>query len=604
MYKIKIDKHVLFPFMFWIGKLKSFKVIKKDIIAWLTVGFIIIPQSMAYASLAGLPIQVWLYTWLVATFIAWLFGATRQMSTWPSTIISLMTATALFSIVWDNVAAYSVYASLLAIFTGLFYILLGNLKLWIIVDFLSRPLIIWFTSAVAIITITSQAGKLFWVSYDKGSNYFEWLLNLIISIMQNLHIPTLIFWIISVLFLVILKKYLPKVPRVLFLIIIATIISYYIWYNSNMWGKIIQSIPNSLPAFDLPFLSEYIYNNLNFNQLINVIMYSLIIGIIWFTQTISVSKYINTKNHEKVNANRELIGQWITNIFTGMFSWYWVAWSLSKTAVNVRAWAKTWFASIVTGIFILITILYLTQYLYYMPMVILAAIILVAVVELIKIKPLIKAFKIEKHDWIVGIFTFFITLLFARDLHVGIFFGILLSLWLFISRTMRPRLVEVAMYKDWNYKDIKLFGLKTSKKISVFRFDWVLYFANANYFEDKIIDYVSEKEKLKFVIIDLEWMPDIDTSGLQILETLTNSLKESWIKVYLTSIRVNVIKKMSDFWFIDRFKNKRIFAKIQDVINYIDDKYNDDIKTKSLEEYTPEKNNKKSEGVKIIKKSL
>jgi len=332
MYKIKIDKHVLFPFMFWIGKLKSFKVIKKDIIAWLTVGFIIIPQSMAYASLAGLPIQIWLYTWLVATFIAWLFGATRQMSTWPSTIISLMTATALFTIVWANVEAYSVYASLLAIFTGLFYILLGNLKLWIIVDFLSRPLIIWFTNAAAIITITDQAGKLFWVSYDKWTNYFEWILNLYISVIQNLHIPTLIFWILSIIFLIILKRYLPKAPRVLFLIIISTIISYYIWFHDNMWWTIIQTIPNTLPQFDLPFLSEYIFNNLTFSQLLDVIMYSLIIGIIWFTQTISVSKHISAQNHEKINANRELIGQWITNIFTGIFSWYGVAWSLSKTA--------------------------------------------------------------------------------------------------------------------------------------------------------------------------------------------------------------------------------------------------------------------------------
>jgi len=604
MYKIKFDKRVCFPFLFWIGKLKSLKVIRHDIIAWLSVWFIIIPQSMAYASLAGLPIQVGLYTGLVAAFVWWLFWATRQMSTGPVTIVSLMTATALFTIVWNNTDAYMVYASLLAIFTGLFYILLGNLKLWIIVDFLSNPLITWFTSAVAIITITSQAGKLFWVVYDKWENYFQGLYNLVIVLFQNIHIPTFIFWVCAILFLMILKKYLPKLPRILLLIIISTFISYYIWFNEVIWWKIIQDIPNSLPSFDLPFLSEYIYNSLTINQLMDILMYSFIIGVIWFSETISVSKNISTINHEKVNANHELIGQWITNIFTGMFSGYWVAGSLSKSMINMRSWAKTGFASIVTWFFILLTLLYLTPYLYYMPMVILSAIILVAVIDLIKIRPLIGAFKIEKHDWIVWLFTFFITLIFARDVHIWIILWILLSLLLFISRTMRPRLVEVAMYKDWKYRDVKLFWLKTSKKISVFRLDWVLYFANANYFEDKLLDYISEKEKLEFVIIDLEWMPDIDTSWIQILENLNTRLKDAWIKVYLTSIRVKVIKKLSDFWFIDRFKSKRIFAKIEEVINYIENKYWEELKSKSLEKYNPEKSKKKSKGDKIIKNSL
>ena len=165
----------IFTFLDWIFLLKNPKILKGDIIAGLTVGFVIIPQSMAYAALAGLPIQVWLYTWLVAAIIAWLFQATRQMATGPITIVSLMTSTALFTVVWDDPSGYMVYASLLAIFTWLFYILLWNLKLWIIVDFLSNPLIVWFTNAAAIITITSQAGKLFWVKYDKWDNYFEWI---------------------------------------------------------------------------------------------------------------------------------------------------------------------------------------------------------------------------------------------------------------------------------------------------------------------------------------------------------------------------------------------------------------------------------------------
>ena len=401
MEEIKYILLKIFPFLNWIKELKRFKTVKSDIIAWLTVWFVIIPQSMAYASLAWLPIQVGLYTWLVAAVIAWLFWATKQMSTWPITIVSLMTATALFTVVWDDKENYIVYASMLAIFTWLFYILLWNLKLWIIVDFLSNPLIIWFTNAAAIITITSQAWKLFWVSYDKWTNYFEWLFNLFLSIFSNTHLLTLTFWLVSIIFLLILKRYLPKFPRVLFLIVLSTTLSYYIWFHDIYSGKIVENIPNTLPAFHIPFLDQAIFKNLSFDKILNLIVYSIIIWVIWFTQTISVSKYISTKTRKKIDANKELIGQWITNIFTWLFSWYTVAWSLSKTAVNLRAGAKTWLASIVTWVFICVTILYFTPYLYHMPMVILAAVILVAVVELIKIKPIINAYKTERHDWIV-----------------------------------------------------------------------------------------------------------------------------------------------------------------------------------------------------------
>ncbi len=589
------------PFLSWIWELRKFSVLKKDIIAWLTVWFVIIPQSMAYAALAELPIEIWLYTWMVAAIIAWFFWATKQMATGPITIVSLMTATALFTVVWDDTSNYVAYASILAIFTWLFYILLWNLRLWIIVDFLSSPLIVWFTNAAALITIFSQAWKLFWVSYDKSDNYFTELYNLFISIIDSTHSPTFIIWLSSVILLIILKKYIPKAPRVLIVVVISTFYTYFYWLDQKYWLKIVTDIPNTLPNFTNPLI---ILEDLKFSQITDLFMYAMIIWLIWFTQTISVSKFISVQSWEKIDANRELVGQWITNIFTWFFWWYTVAGSLSKTAVNIKAGAKTGLASIVTWLFICVTLLFLTKYLYYMPMVILAAVIMVAVIELIKIKPLIKAFYVEKHDWIVWVFTFIVTLIFASELHVWIFLWILLSLSLFISRSMRPRIVEVSMYKNWYYRDKELFWLKSSKQIGVYRFDWVLYFANSSYFEDKVMEFISQKEKVKYVILDLEWMADIDASGLEKLMTLTTRLKENDIKVYLASVRIKVIEKMSKVWFIDKFKSKNIFSKIQEAVEYIDEKHWEEINVKPLLEYTPKKKSKESEWHQIIKESL
>lgn len=596
MFKEKIIR--FFPFLEWIWELKDIKVLKSDIIAWLTVAFIVIPQSMAYAGLAWLPLEVWLYTAFIWVLIAWIFGSSKQMSTWPITIISLMTATAISSLSVNNPEAYIVYASLLAFFIWVFYIILSILRLWIIVDFLSSPVIIGFTNAVALITIISQSSKLFWVNYEKWNNIYEWLINLSHSIIQNTHLETFLFWLVSILILILLIKFTPKLPRILILLIIGTFSSYYLWYN---W-EVIKEIPSSLPSFSIPFLSDYVINWLRIEEILNLAIYAVIIGLIWFTQSISVAKFVWTKTNEKVSANRELMWQWIANIWTSLFWWYWVAWSLSKTAVNLRAWAKTWFASVVTSIVVLITILYLTPLLYYLPVVVLAAVIIISVAELIKIEPIIKAWKTEKHDWIVAVITFILTLILSPKIEIWIIVWITLSLALFISRSMRPSIIEVSMYKDWLYRDIELFWLKTSKHISVLRFDWILYFANSNYFEDSILELISEKNKLKYVILDLEWMADIDSSWIETLEWLINRLDEEWIKVLLTALRVKVITKLQNNWFLERVWKKHIFVHVEKALDYISDKKWDDIDMESLEDYVPNKNGKTELWRYLIKK--
>ncbi len=588
----------IFPFLEWIGKLKDIKVFRADIIAGLTVAFVLIPQSMAYAGLAWLPIEIWLYTAFIPVLVAGLFGSSKQMSTWPVTIVSLMTATAIAWISQASPEWYIVYASLLALFIWVFYLVLWFLKLWVIVDFLSHPVIIGFTNAVAIITITSQAGKLFGISYEKWGNYFEWLYNLVVWALSNTHMETFLFWLASIWILVFLAKFLPKLPRVLILLVIAIVSSYYLGFD---W-KIIKDIPSTLPSFSIPFLSEYVINWLNLKDIINLAFFAIIIWLIGFTESISVAKFVWTKTKQKVSADRELIWQWLANISSGLFGWYWVAWSFSKTAVNLRVWAKTGFSSVITSIVVWITLIYLTPLLYYLPVVTLAAVIMVAVFELIKIKPIIKAWKTEKHDWIVAVVTFVLTLFLAPSIELWILIWAILSLAFYISRSMRPRLIEVSMYKDWLYRDVESFWLKTSKHVSVLRFDWDLYFANAGHFEDSILKLIADKKKLKYVIIDLEWMADIDSSWIEVLENLVNRLNNIWIRVLLTSARVNIITKLKNYWFLKNFSKKYLFVNIEKALEYICDKKWKNIDIKALADYVSNKKWKDEEARAIIDK--
>ncbi len=589
------------PFLSWIWELKDPKNLKADIIAWVTVAFVVVPQSMAYAQLAWLPVQVGLYTAFLPVIIAWLFGSSRQMSTGPVTIVSLMTAATLGPLAISSPEWYAAYASLLAFFIGLFYLLLGNLRLGTIVEFLSHPVILGFTNAVALITIIKQLPKIFGISLEKWISYFETIQNLGLSLLSGMqHNITLLFGVWSIVVLLCLKIIAPKLPRVLIVLVLSIILSYFIWFDT-MDGKIVWDIPKWLPSFDLVFFNTELSQGLkNFEVLRSLFFSAIIIGLLWFTESISVAKFVWATTRQSVAPNRELFGQWMANLASSFFGWYGVAGSFSKTAVNLKAGAVTGFASVVTGSVVAIVLLFFTGFLKNLPMATLAAIIIVSVSSLIKCKPILHAWKFQKQDGIVAIATFIVTL-FWPNLEIGILTWVFLSLVFFIYRTMNLRIVEVAKYKDGVLRDIQLFGLKSSKDVSVIRIEWNLYFANAWSTQSKILDIISEKKKLKYVILDLGFLTDIDSSGLYSFENLIFSLDEIWVKVYITGLKPPIVEKLDRAWFIKDFKKKNVFTKVKEALEKIEKKEDGKIDIEPLKDYKPYKK-LEDEGKDILKK--
>lgn len=590
----------IFPFLSWVQDLKNPSILKKDILAGLSVSFILIPQSMAYAQLAGLPVEVGLYTAFIPVIIAALFGSSPQMSTGPVTIVSLMTATALAPIAASWTDGYIAYASLMAFFTGCVYLLIWNLRLGVIVDFLSHPVIVGFTNAAALLTISSQLAKIFWVSPEAGANYIITLYQLAYSIITHTHLPTLICGITSILFLILCWKYLPKAPKVLILLIFSILFSYLFWYNNIYWGKIVQYIPSDLPDFSFDFLQVSI-SQLDFLNILRLWIFSVVIWLIGFTESISVAKFISYTTKKPLSPNKELIGQWLANLSSSFFWGYWVAGSFSKTAVNLKAWATTGFTSVVTWLMVGCTLLFFTPFLAHLPIATLAAIIIVAVSHMIRFKPLTKAWKIEKHDSIIWYVTFLTTLIFVPNIEIGVLIGISLSLILFIYRSMRPKVTELWLYKDGTYRDVDLFGLKTSSHIGVYRFDWSLYFANAWFFESQILNCVIDKKKISHVILDFEWVNNIDSSAEDMLWNLVNRLKDNDIKVYITGIRTKVFQKLSASKFTKNFWEKRIMLNITEALERIEKKSDKKIDLSPLKEYEKDKKKEPELEKKVIK---
>jgi SulP family sulfate permease len=592
----------LFPFLLWLPKLKDRSILKRDLIAGMTVSFVLIPQSMAYAQLAWLPLQAGLYSAFIPVILASIFGYSATMITSSITIVSLMSATILFHFAIPGSPEYMIYASLLAFLSGVFYILLGYLRLGVLVNFLSHPVTIGFTNAAALLTISSQIPKLFWVAKVSASNYISEIFMLGQSIFWNTHFPTMLFWVWSLLVLIIGKRLLtPKIPLVLILLFFSIALSYYFWYNSVYNGKIIGEIPSSLPNIKIQALIQT-FLHLQYDTLIELILFSILISMIGFAQTISVAKYLSYKTQNKFYPNRELFTQGIANIGSALTGGYNVAGSLSRSALNIRSGAVTGLSGIIAGCMIWITIVFFTQYLYYLPIATLWAIIIMAVYEMLQIHPIYAAWKIERHDAVVALITFITCIIFTPNLEVGILTWIILSLVLFIYRSMYPKIIELGYYKDGTYRDVALFGLKTSKDIGVYRFDGNLYFANAGHFESSILNFIADKKKLKYVILDFEWVNNIDSTAEKTIVSLTRQLKESDKNVIITWVRTRVFEKLMNSRFIKHFWGKYFYTNITEALDMIEEKYGDKIDTKPLRKYKPDKDREPELEKKLMKK--
>lgn len=585
----------IFPFVNWLPQLKDKNILKADIIAWATVALVLIPQSMAYAQLAWLAPYYGLYASFLPVIIAALWWSSRQLATWPVAVVSLITAATLEPLAISSVSGYAIYAAFLALIVWIIQLSLGLLRMWKLVDFLSHPVIIWFTNAAAIVIWASQLNKIFWIQF--GQELTEWwvlekaeykyneIWNILSASINNTDYITLWIGMSSIVLLFGLKKFLPKIPWVLIWVVWFTLFSYFIWYES-MWWLVIWNVPAKIPGFSIPFLNDLF----DWKVAKTLLMASVTIAIIWFAESISVAKAMASESKKAISANRELIGQWLGNITSSAFSWYPVGWSFSRSAINFSAGAQTGFSSIVTWLLVAITLLFLTPLLHHLPQATLAAIIIVAVASLVKIQPIIDAWKIEKHDWIIAIVVFIVTLVSAPHLEKWLIVWVDLSLALFIYRSMTPNFAEVAMYKDKELRNIKNRNLKGSKNVWIYQFEWPLYFASSGYFEWKLMQFVEQKPKIKLIILDFGWVDEIDSSGLEALENIIENFEKWWVKVLLSRIRTRVYVALIRSWFTGRFGEENIFRRSRhEALEYAKNDLNMKINIEPYYTYTPRK---------------
>ena len=552
-----------FPFLKWIHEIKNPEVLRADLIAGLTVALVLIPQSMAYATLAGLPEVYGLYISFVPVFVAALWGSSRQLGTGPVAVVSTMTATTLTPVVIlmmpsgytpeQYMALYIPTAMLLTLMVGLFQFALGAFRLGAIVNFLSHPVIVGFTNAAALFIGLTQISKVFGVTMPGGaSDHF--ITVRIWGVIQNLgdtHIPTLIMGVVAFAIMIGLKKYLPKFPGVLIAVVVTTLASYLMDFE-KMGGKVVGAIPEGLPGFAMPAF--------NYEAFSGLLIGAIIISMVGFMEAISIAKAMAAKTKDRIDPNQELIGQGLGNICGSFFQSYPSSGSFSRSAVNLNAGAKTGFSSVVTAIIVVITLLFLTPLLYHLPKATLAAVVIMAVFGLINFVSVKHIWVSNKHDGVAAMITFVATIGSAPKLDHGIIIGAALAIILYLYRTMRPRVAILGRYKDGTLRDVsKNKDLPTDENIIVIRFDGSLYFANVSYFEDTLLKAVSDYPKATYILVIGDGINQIDASGEEVLHHLVERLNDNDITVVFSGLKLQILEVLRATHLIDIIGEENIF---------------------------------------------
>lgn len=515
-----------FPITNWI-KDYSKTWLSGDLSAGLTVGVMLIPQGMAYAMLAGLPPIYGLYASTIPLLIYAIFGTSRQLAVGPVAMVALLISSGVGSLVAVGSDEYIQLAILLALMVGLLQFFMGVFKLGFLVNFLSHPVIAGFTSAAALIIGFSQMKHLLGIQIPRGKVH-ETILNIFENI-NEVNLPTISIGLGAIIILVLSKKINKKIPGPLVVVLLGMLTVTGLGLT-EAGVKVIKDVPGGLPSFGIPQVEG--------SALIALLPIALTISFVGFMESIAVAKAIQAKhkNYEIV-PNQELIGLGIANIIGSFFKGFPVTGGFSRTAVNDQAGAKTGLASIISALLIIITLLFLTEYFYYLPNAVLGAIIIVAVYGLIDFKEAKHLWAHDKKDFWVFSITAIGTL--ALGIEEGILIGVVLSLTMLIYKVSYPHIAELGRVPgSEEYRNVERFDeLHVNPEILIVRFDAQLYFANINSLKQFIEKKLGEREGIKHIILDCSSITSLDSSSVHAIREIADQLHENEQEFYLSHVR-------------------------------------------------------------------
>ena len=544
----------VFPIYAWASTYNT-NMFTRDLLAAFIVTIMLIPQSLAYALLAGLPPEVGLYATVLPLVAYAIFGSSRTLSVGPMAIASLMTAVALGEVAKQGSSDYLSAAIVLAFLSGLFLMIMGLLRLGFLANFLSHPVLSGFITASAIIIALSQLKHLLGIDVD-GNNIIAMGKQLAVNA-YGVNGVTLAIGLSVILFLLLVRKYgeglfsamglnntsaqiLTKASPIV--AVIATVAATHVGALDELGVAIVGEFSVTIPEFGLPTISF---------ELIKVLLLpAILISVIGYVESVSIGKILAARRREKIDVNQEFIGLGAANIASSLSGGFPVSASLSRTSVNFDSGAVTQAASIFAAIGVALAAFTLGPFLYALPNATLAATIVIAISTLIDFSVFKKTWHTARSDFYAIFITLVTTLLLGVE--AGLVCGVGASIGLLLYRSSKPHIAEVGLVAGTQYfKNIRRHQVETVRQILSLRVDESLYFANASYLEDHIYRYLSDDSKFSHLVLMCSAVNEIDYSALEILTSINARLCGLGVTLHLSEVKGPVMDAIDGTEFIE-----------------------------------------------------
>ena len=532
------------------------RLLGADLLAGLIVTVMVIPQSLAYALLAGLPAVVGLYASILPQLLYTFLGTSRTLAVGPVAIIALMTGAALSSVAAPGTPEYLQAALVLSLLSGGILVAMGALKMGFFSNFLSHPVISGFLTASGILIAVSQLGSLLGVS-SSGFTLVERLMTLLPNL-PTFNPYTVVIGGGTLLFLVLMRRYgkqsLIKIglPAALadlmtkagpvFAVVVTTLAAWH-WQLAYEQGvAVVGTIPSGLPALSFPWGDASLWRAL--------LIPAMLISLVGFVESVSMGQMLAAKRRQRISPNQELIGLGAANLAAGFTSGMPVTGGLSRTVINYDAGAQTPAAGAFAALGIALVTMAFTGWLYYLPIATLAATITVSILTLVDIPMLRQTWRYSRSDFAAMAVTILLTL--VEGIEAGIIGGVTLSIALFLYRTSRPHSALVGRVPDTeHFRNIERHDVETVSNAALLRIDESLYFANARYLEDTVYNLVASRPELEHVVLICSAVNLIDASALESLDAINARLKDSDVKLHLSEVKGPVMDQLKKSDFLD-----------------------------------------------------
>lgn len=549
------------PILEW-GRTYNGSVLTNDLVAAIIVTIMLIPQSLAYALLAGLPPVVGLYASILPLVAYAIFGTSRTLAVGPVAVVSLMTASAAGAVAAQGTELYLEAAITLAALSGVMLAVLGFLRMGFLANLLSHPVISGFITASGILIATSQLKHILGVSAG-GDNWPEMLGGLAAAI-DTINPWTLAIGIPATLFLFWVRKGLKPslvklglAPRAAdiaakagpVIAVVATILAAIGLNLEDRGVNLVGAIPQGLPPFALPSTDLGLIGQLW--------VPALLISIIGFVESVSVAQTLAAKRRQRIAPNQELIGLGASNIASAFSGGYPVTGGFARSVVNFDAGAETPAAGAYTAVGIALAGLFLTPLLYSLPIATLAATIIVAVLSLVDLKTPGQLWNYSKADFAAHMATIAITLLAGVELGViaGVGVGLLLYLW----RASRPHAAIVGRVPETeHFRNVDRHKVFTVPHVLSVRIDESLTYLNARWLEEYVLEEVADRPDVRHVILMCSAVNEIDASGLESLEAINHRMIDAEIGLHLSEVKGPVMDRLKRTHFVDEL-NGQVF---------------------------------------------